>query len=464
MAEVVDLIKMPRAPVTSSELKYSESYVVDLEQDDGSEGTQRLVKTIKQAAATGIFHVVNHGIPMDLIELQRDVAYTYFATTSLDQKDRDTTKNESGVFEGYKLRTPEEKANGLTPTIEEYNYDFYATGKVNRPPIMEKYELEMSKIYSQYHDVLIPQVMRLLSIACDKEPDHFYKMHDSSQPNSEIGHYLRYHTNWTRDNDKKRASYAGHTDIGSVTFLYCNPVTCLQVYAPEGWRYIPYIPGSFIVNIGDCLESLTGGKFPAALHRLVKFQPDQEEYERLALVYFVHPHDNIIREHFRLEQERRQTLRGTNMMSGQEVNRLIMALSADNEDPYAKIIDENVFLRAKSGNLVPAPEQLAFDYDNRTIRRAAESDNNFADTLASSPAANGESSQFSEEQWNLLRNLAQAIAKSKVHFSDVDWMNAMQIINGQAPETEITGSNNGSALSQLQLDVLYQTLGQTKAY
>lgn len=73
--------------------------------------------------------------------------------------------------------------------------------------------------------------------------------------------------NWESDSDKKRASYAGHTDIGSVTFLYCNPIACLQVYGVDGWRYIPYIEDSLIVNIGDCLESLTGGKFPAALHR-----------------------------------------------------------------------------------------------------------------------------------------------------------------------------------------------------
>ncbi|KAI8632833.1 Clavaminate synthase-like protein [Xylariaceae sp. FL1651] len=464
MTDNIELLQMRRAPVTESELKYSESYVVDLNHDDGHEGTQRLVETIKRAATTGIFHIINHGIPMDLIELQKDVAYTYFATTSLDQKDKDTTKNDSGVFEGYKLRTPEEKEGGLTPTIEEYNYDFYATGKVSRPPVMEKYEAEMSTIYKYYHDVLIPQIMRLLSLTCDKEPDHFYKMHDSSRPNSEIGHYLRYHTNWIRDNDKKRASYAGHTDIGSVTFLYCNPVACLQVYTPQGWRYIEYIPGSFIVNIGDCLESLTGGKFPAALHRLVKFQPDQEDYERMALVYFVHPHDDIIREHFRLEQERRQSLRGTNMMSGQEVNRLIMALSADNEDPYAKIIDEEVFLRAKSGSLVPAPEQLTFDYDSRTIRRTADADDNFTGVLAGSTASDGASSQFSEEQWRLIQSLAQEIAKSKVQFSEADWMDAMKIVNGQALKQQTTGSSDVGVLSQPQLNVLTQALNQTKAY
>jgi hypothetical protein len=69
-----------------------------------------------------------------------------------------------------------------------------------------------------------------------------------------------------------------------------------------------------------------------------------------------------------------------------------MALSADNEDPYAKIIDENVFLRAKSGSLIPAPEQLTFGYDSRTIRRKAESDGNFAGTLAS--ANGGDPEQF----------------------------------------------------------------------
>jgi hypothetical protein len=95
------------------------------------------------------------------------------------------------------------------PTIEEYNYDFYATGKVTRPPIMEKYETEVAKVYQvslrlvsvrdaadmspqHYHDVLIPKLMELLSLLCSFELGHFGKMHDSSKPNSEIAHYLLY--------------------------------------------------------------------------------------------------------------------------------------------------------------------------------------------------------------------------------------------------------------------------------
>ncbi|KAK4082316.1 uncharacterized protein Triagg1_2128 [Trichoderma aggressivum f. europaeum] len=463
MAEPSDIITLPRPSVTKSDLKYAETFVVDLSLDDGNEGTQSLVEVIKKSATDGIFHLVNHGIPMELLELQRDVAYTYYETTSLEQKDADTTKNESGFFEGYKLRTPEEKEGGLVPTIEEYNYDYYATGKVRRPPIMEKYEDKIGAVYKLYHESLIPKVMRLLSLTCGKEPDYFYKMHDSSQPNSEIGHYLRYHTNWERDNDKKRASYAGHTDIGSVTFLYCNPIACLQVYSVDGWRYVPYVENSLIVNIGDCLESLTGGKFPAALHRLVKFQPDQYDYNRIALVYFVHPHDNIIREHLRLEQERRKALEGTNKMSGQEVNRLIMALSADNDDEYAKIVDSNTWLRSKSGELVDAPEELVFDYEARTIRRRENADDDFVKIISGAAPASSVSGasaeRFSEEQWRTIKAIARVIAKEKVTFTDEDWKNALEAVNNGLNGGGVQAVQGVRTLNDSQVGVLKLALG-----
>ncbi|OXV06510.1 hypothetical protein Egran_05722 [Elaphomyces granulatus] len=452
----IKLLEFPRAPLSQSKLEYAESFIVDLNLDDGAKGTEKLVETIRRSATDGLFHIVNHGIPSNLLELQRDVAYTYFKTTSLDQKDADTTKNGSGLFEGYKLRTPDEKEDGLTPTIEEYNYDYYATGKVVRPPIMEKFEDEVAKVYQHYHHVLIPKMMRLLSLVCGREPDHFYKMHDSSLPNSEIAHYLRYHVNWERDTDKKRASYAGHTDIGSVTFLYCNPMPCLQVYTAKGWRYVPYIENSIIVNIGDCLESLTGGKFPAALHRLVKFSPDQAGFERIALVYFVHPHDNIIREHFRLEQERRTTLAGTNMMSGQEVNRLIMALSADNEDPYAQIVDEQMWLRSKKGELVPAPEELAFDYDARTIRRRADAENPMMEVLT-------QSQPFKDEQWRVIQSLAREMAREKVAFDDVQWKTVLEILNRAIDTESLQTHETAGGLTQAQELLLERVIHDLKA-
>lgn len=72
---------------------------------------------------------------------------------------------------------------------------------------------------------------------------------------------------WYEDVNRKRAAYAGHTDIGSLTYLYANPVASLQVYADHGWEYVAYIPNSIVVNMGDAMQFLTRGKVNATLHR-----------------------------------------------------------------------------------------------------------------------------------------------------------------------------------------------------
>jgi hypothetical protein len=60
-----------------------------------------------------------------------------------------------GFYFDHYLILPNRKENGLTPTIEEYNYDYYATGKVARPPIMEKFEDEVAKVYQVRRDLSI---------------------------------------------------------------------------------------------------------------------------------------------------------------------------------------------------------------------------------------------------------------------------------------------------------------------
>lgn len=79
-----------------------------------------------------------------------------------------------------------------------------------------------------------------------------------------------------KDIDQKRASCAGHTDVGSITFLYANPIKSLQVNTADGWRFVPYLLDSNFVNAGQCLEELTYGRYPAALHRGTSLHSDDQ--------------------------------------------------------------------------------------------------------------------------------------------------------------------------------------------
>lgn len=86
----------------------------------------------------------------------------------------------------------------------------------------------------------------------------------------------------------------GHTDFGSLTLLFRQPVAALQVRSPDGsWKWVRPHPGSITVNVADALEMLTSGFLKSSIHRVVVPPPDQRGADRLGVLYFVRPEDEL---------------------------------------------------------------------------------------------------------------------------------------------------------------------------
>ncbi|MEP6504185.1 MAG: 2OG-Fe(II) oxygenase family protein, partial [Betaproteobacteria bacterium] len=59
-----------------------------------------------------------------------------------------------------------------------------------------------------------------------------------------------------------------HTDYGLLTLLRQDDVGGLQVRTGEGWVEAPPLPGSFVCNIGDMLDRISGGLYRSTPHRV----------------------------------------------------------------------------------------------------------------------------------------------------------------------------------------------------
>ena len=79
---------------------------------------------------------------------------------------------------------------------------------------------------------------------------------------------------------------APHTDFGTLTLLMQDDQGGLELRTRSGeWIEAPYIPGSFVVNIGDLMAFWTNDRFTSTAHRVT----NRSEAERYSIPMFFNP-------------------------------------------------------------------------------------------------------------------------------------------------------------------------------
>ncbi|KAI4307304.1 hypothetical protein L6164_030508 [Bauhinia variegata] len=254
---------------------------------------EKLMQEIVAASCEwGMFQIVNHGIPSEVIARLQDVGTTFF---ELPQEEKELVAKIPGSIEGYGSIFEKEAKKGwvdhlfhkVWPT-DVINYRFWP----KNPPSYREANEEYVKYLHGVEEILF----KSLSIGLGLEGDELRK----GAGGEKLEYLLKINYYPPCPRPDLAVGVAPHTDMSTFTLLVPNEVQGLQAFRDGHWYDVKYIPNAIVVHIGDQLETLSNGKYKAIYHRTT----GNIEKTRLSWPVFLEPpkdhvigpHPNIINE------------------------------------------------------------------------------------------------------------------------------------------------------------------------
>ncbi|KAI0689337.1 hypothetical protein BC835DRAFT_1308410 [Cytidiella melzeri] len=286
------------AQPTKQELDYADLAILDFSKASTYEGRKELAVQARDAMRDiGFFYIVNHGVPQYETTRVFDIADVPFSQVS-DEEKLEYTGNilETGTDQGYKPRRYWNIDNGVKDDVENYVINRDVT-KRTHPKALRPLLPELSKFAKHNHDIL-HNVLRLLAIGLEVPEDTFVNQHGWQADGETYLRFMKYYPRSAEDEQKtKQVWLKGHTDFGTITILWSQPVSALQILSPDGqWKWLRHIDNALVVNAGDCMEFISGGFYKATIHRVIQPPEDQRGYTRLGVFYFTNPDNDMVLE------------------------------------------------------------------------------------------------------------------------------------------------------------------------
>ncbi|MEY2421220.1 MAG: hypothetical protein QOI95_1287 [Acidimicrobiaceae bacterium] len=232
----------------------------------------------------GFFFVVGHGVPVDLQDRLDSQAREFFAMDE-DEKAEIDMKLGGLAWRGW-FPVGGELTSGH-PDMKEGLYFGQerppSTVPLHGPNLFPAHPVGLRQAVLDYMDAVTElghKVLRGISLALGLDEDWF----DRNLTADPLVLFRIFHYPPLASTDE-RWSVGEHTDYGLITILAQDSSGGLSVRSPQGWVDVPPIPNAFVVNLGDMLERMTGGRYKSTPHRV----HNTSGVDRLSFPLFMDP-------------------------------------------------------------------------------------------------------------------------------------------------------------------------------
>jgi isopenicillin N synthase-like dioxygenase len=186
--------------------------------------------------------------------------------------------------------------NNVFDEIEQYAINRNIT-RHPHPQALRPFLPELVAFARHNHFNILHPILRLIALSVELPEETLVEKHTfEAQGETSVVTFMKYYRRTEEEEERsKNVWIKGHTDIGSVTILWSQPVGGLQILSPDGkWRWVRHIDNALVINTGDMMEFFTGGFYKPTIHRVVQPPHDQSACDRLGAFYFAMADNDVI--------------------------------------------------------------------------------------------------------------------------------------------------------------------------
>lgn len=235
----------------------------------------------------GFFYVTGHSIPENVIKDTFKYAKLFFDLPDSTKQNFSVDDCQRGYRQNGTIVLP-----GNPPDVKEV-FEFGVDLSVDHPHVLSGKPMHgpnqwpdltgFRTAMESYYDEVVALGHALLpgfATGLGLPEDYFDRFHRDP---AILWRLMRYPP--TPDNPGQFGT-APHTDFGTLTLLMQDEQGGLEVRLPTGeWIEAPYIPESFVVNIGDLMAFWTNDRFTSTAHRVM----NRSGSERYSIPMFFNP-------------------------------------------------------------------------------------------------------------------------------------------------------------------------------
>ncbi|CAH9077411.1 unnamed protein product [Cuscuta europaea] len=231
-----------------------------------SSPTELLLGEVRQVCKEwGAFHVVNHGVPVELLDDARRVGRSFFQDYPMKEKMRYSCDPKFPASEGYGSRMLVTPSDTVLDWRDYFDHHTFPLSRRN-PSGWPHFPSDYRGVVGQYADcmkVLAERLLELISkslgLPCSCIKDAVGELHQNitfsyyppcPQPELTLG-------------------LQSHSDMGTITLLIQDDVAGLQVLRDGNWVTVNPLSDAILVILADQTEIITNGEYRSSIHRAV---------------------------------------------------------------------------------------------------------------------------------------------------------------------------------------------------